>query len=132
MAAYRDDLKTYEAAKTIHDSARRKGIDDPSDAPVEPPQPRRYLTSTTITEALGVIQAHQPHRGFLRYIDEMTGLLTGMNQYKGGRGDDRQAHLSLRNRGPIAKDLTTYPSPFGWPNRPCPLPAQSNPRSSER
>jgi hypothetical protein len=58
------------------------------------PAPRRCLLSDATTESLGPILAGNP-RGVVMIRDELTGLVTGMNQYKAGRGHDRQVYLAL-------------------------------------
>jgi hypothetical protein len=58
------------------------------------PVPRRCLLSDATTESLGPILSGNP-RGVVMIRDELTGLVTGMNQYKAGRGHDRQVYLAL-------------------------------------
>lgn len=53
---------------------------------------RTWASDTTI-EQLGFL-LHQNSRGLLLYKDELSGLVFSMNQYKNGRGADRQFYLS--------------------------------------
>ncbi len=56
-------------------------------------QTRRTWTSDATVERLAQLLQENP-RGLLIYKDELTGLARGMNQYKGGKGDDREFYLS--------------------------------------
>jgi hypothetical protein len=67
------------------------------------PIPRRCITSDTTTETLGLILMQNP-RGLLLVRDELSGLMAAMNQYKHGRGDDRQTYLQMWGGDTIIKD----------------------------
>lgn len=51
-----------------------------------------YVNNAT-TEALLSIHQENP-KGVIQIFDELSALVTGMNQYKGGKGDDRQFWLT--------------------------------------
>lgn len=53
----------------------------------------RTWTSDVTVEALGPLLAANP-QGLLIVKDELAGLITSLNQYKGGKGSDRQFYLS--------------------------------------
>jgi hypothetical protein len=55
---------------------------------------RRCITSDATAESLSIILSETP-RGVVAVIPELSGLVKGMNQYKGGKGRDRQFYLSL-------------------------------------
>ncbi|MEM1369723.1 MAG: DUF3987 domain-containing protein, partial [Cyanobacteria bacterium P01_H01_bin.15] len=59
--------------------------------------PRDYFTTDATREALVQIQANQPHQGFLGWFDELSGLIKGQNQYRNGRGSDKESLLSGRD-----------------------------------
>ena len=63
-------------------------------------QPIYYLTDVT-TEGMIACHALNP-RGFVNIYDELTGLVSSLNQYKGGKGNDRQFILSLWSGGAIS------------------------------
>ncbi len=63
-------------------------------------KPTYYLTNAT-TEGMIGCHALNP-RGFINVYDELTALVNSMNQYKGGKGDDRQFILSLWSGGAIS------------------------------
>ena len=50
--------------------------------------------SDITTESLGIILNDNP-RGVVMIRNELSGLVAGLNQYKGGKGHDRQVYLSL-------------------------------------
>ena len=58
------------------------------------PSARRTLADDTTAESLGKL-LHANPRGLLIAADELSGVMTGMNQYKGGKGNDRQLYLKL-------------------------------------
>src|SRR5262249_34979497 len=53
------------------------------------------------SEALADLLGQNP-RGLLLHRDELTGWARAMNQYKGGKGDDREAFLSSWSGEPIS------------------------------
>ena len=79
MSAYEVDLREWEQAKGENKGARPKK-----------PLPREYHTSDATREAIARIQAQQPERGILVTPDELAGLFKGQNQYRNGRGNDKE------------------------------------------
>lgn len=67
------------------------------------PTPSRCLVSDITTESLGVALVEN-RRGLVMVRDELAGLVSGMNQYKGGRGHDRQIYLQLWSGSSIQID----------------------------
>jgi hypothetical protein len=64
-------------------------------APIpERPHSHRVLARDFTIEAL-IRRLAQAPRGLLCPIDEISGLLSGLNQYKGGKGNDRQKILEI-------------------------------------
>ncbi|MEM9944706.1 MAG: DUF3987 domain-containing protein [Cyanobacteria bacterium P01_D01_bin.36] len=66
----------------------------------EPPLMRDYFIDRTTMEAL--MEAHaepQNRKGFVWIVDEMSGLISGLGQYKKGGSDDRQRLLTLWTSG---------------------------------
>ena len=63
--------------------------------PSLPPEPqfRRITTCDATTESLAPLLMKNP-RGLAMVKDELTGWIRGMNQYKGGKGSDKQFYLS--------------------------------------
>jgi DNA polymerase-1 len=55
---------------------------------------KRCIVSDVTTESLGIVLCENP-RGLVMVRDELAGLVAGMNQYKGGKGHDRQVYLAL-------------------------------------
>lgn len=55
---------------------------------------RRTLADDATAEKLALMLQTYP-RGLLVAADELAGVVTGMNQYKGGKGNDRQLYLKL-------------------------------------
>lgn len=58
------------------------------------PTPREYHTSDATREALARIQSQQQMRGLLVTPDELAGLFKGQNQYRNGRGNDKESLLT--------------------------------------
>jgi hypothetical protein len=67
------------------------------------PVPRRCIVSDVTTESLGLILSENP-RGVLMVRPELAALVTGLNQYKQGKGHDRQVYLALWDGDTIAID----------------------------
>jgi hypothetical protein len=65
----------------------------PGSAPRKP-SPREYHTSDATREAIARIQSQQPERGILVTPDELAGLFKGQNQYRNGRGNDKESLLT--------------------------------------
>ncbi|NJR61219.1 MAG: DUF3987 domain-containing protein [Cyanobacteria bacterium CRU_2_1] len=91
----------YNAEKAEYDRARNAGEVD-----LEEPTPREYWTGNYTTEALVGIISKQRH-GFAIYLDELSSVVTGMGQYKGGKGNDRETMLSGRDGSPIKVNRKT-------------------------
>ena len=78
--------------------------------PTKPPELRRVLVGDVTTEALAKILAANP-RGVLMARDEISSWLRGMNQYKGGKGTDRQFYLSCWSGQPALVDRKSQDEP---------------------
>ena len=74
-------------------------------APEEPEAPTmsRSVASDTTVEALVSILEDNP-RGLLLHKDELAGWVRGMDQYKGGKGSDRQHWLSFWSGDEVVVD----------------------------
>ncbi len=83
IAAYEVDLWEWEQTKA----------DERGPKPRKP-LPREYHTSDATREAIARIQAQQPERGILVTPDELAGLFKGLNQYRNGRGNDKESLLT--------------------------------------
>jgi len=91
---------------------------DPGEAPPssQPLMPQMYTTDATMEALIQLL--HQHPRGVLFVRDELTAWVLGMNQYRGGKGSDRQHWLSLWNGAEIIvnrktrKEVTVVPNPF--------------------
>jgi hypothetical protein len=79
LREYREKLRKYQSQEG----------DDQEDPPVKQ---TCYVDDIT-SEALVVTLGESP-RGVIQFKDELLGLIRGLDQYKGGRGSDRQFYLS--------------------------------------
>ena len=59
-----------------------------------PPILKRTVIGDITTEAMDAIMESNP-RGLLQILDEASALASSMNQYRGGRGSDRQWYMSV-------------------------------------
>ena len=71
--------------------------------PPPPPKPRRIVVDDVTMEAMPGILAANP-RGLIRINDELSALVSGMNQYKGGKGNDRSILLAFWSGEAVTKD----------------------------
>jgi len=69
--------------------------------PIKPTYPHRWTADTTV-EALVPMLGGSP--GVLLQMDELSAWVGSMDQYKNGKGADREHYLSLWNRGRIKVD----------------------------
>jgi hypothetical protein len=96
MIDYEADLARYEAGRRNIGACAR----DPRPAK---PLLRRLVASDATTEALAQVLLENP-RGVALVRDEITAWVLAMNQYKGGRGADRQFFLSAWSGEPATVD----------------------------
>ena len=89
--------------------------------PPPPPKPRRIDIDDATMEVLPVILADNP-RGLVMIRDELSALILGLNQYKGGKGNDRANLLKIWSGDRIVKDRVNHEN--NAPIR-CPHPALS-------
>jgi hypothetical protein len=98
---YNEDLEAYEAAR----KARPRPGEPPAPIPpkpIKPVMPHLYVSDVT-TEALAMLLERNP-RGVVKIHDELTAWVLAMNQYRGGRGTDRQFYLSCWSGEPAKVD----------------------------
>jgi hypothetical protein len=93
-----------KAMKSWREEVEREPKDGKKQKP--PPKPVRFLVDDVTMESMPGLLADNP-RGLLRINDELTALVLGMNQFKGGRGDDRPMLLRSWSEEPIVKDRVT-------------------------
>jgi hypothetical protein len=79
MAVYDDELEAWRQSKNLEKP--------------EKPQLRHYFSTDLTVEALAGMLAGAPGVAIIR--DEISGWVAAMDQYKGGKGSDRQQFLSL-------------------------------------
>ena len=91
---YKNYQKEYKAYQRL---INKKDNKDSSEIPEEPKQ-KHYLVSDMTIEALADVFEADP-RGTLIHNDELAGLILGLNQFKTGKGNDRQHILKLYDAG---------------------------------
>jgi hypothetical protein len=79
LAAYDDELESWRQSKDGEKPQK--------------PQLRHYFSTELTVEALAGMLAGAPGVAIIR--DEISGWVAAMDQYKGGKGSDRQQYLSL-------------------------------------
>lgn len=90
LARHKEDLAAWEKANT-----KERGK-----PPAEPRMADIFTTDATVEAIAGMIDPlpsddlPEPASGIVLEADELTGWVLGMNQYKGGKGSDRQRWLS--------------------------------------
>lgn len=94
---YKEELDEYN--ELISD--RKKGDELPAK-----PKLDQYLVSDTTVEALANVFESTP-RGIIINQDEIAGLIYGLDQYKKGRGNDRQRYIELFDCQPWKTDRKT-------------------------
>jgi hypothetical protein len=99
---YEGKLADFEIQEALWRDLLRKQEARREDRPQRPEEPTmaQIWTSDATLEALAELIERNP-RGVLMARDELTGWVLSMNQYKGGKGADRQAWLSFWNGAPV-------------------------------
>ncbi len=111
-------MLVYEVELADWRSKRRKKADTAQpERTKQPPPPKpdaptmtQLLTVDATVEALASIIDSNP-RGVLMERDELTGWVLSMNQYKGGKGADRQMWLSFWNGASVVINRKGRPDP---------------------
>lgn len=81
----------------------KRGQDDiPPEKPIKPIMGRTWVADTTAERLAGLLKENPD--GLLIIRDELSGWVRGMNQYKNGRGADRQFFLSAWSQAPVSVD----------------------------
>jgi hypothetical protein len=95
-ATYARALAQYEIDLVKWKKSASKGTAEADQKPEEPEELRlaQVFTTDTTTEAAVVLQKNNP-RGVACLSDELTAWARGFNQYKSGKGADRQHWLSF-------------------------------------
>lgn len=93
---YEVKLKEYEHKLDQFKRGLRNGKASPQDRPEKPPEPvlKQVVVSDTTIEALADVLMNNP-RGVVCINDELASWVLSMNQYKSGKGDDRQHWLKI-------------------------------------
>ncbi len=110
-SGYEDDLSDYRSHRRRHPGSPTSG--NRPQAPDKPILSRAIVDDTTV-EALQRTLYENP-RGVVMHRDELTGLLQGLNQYKGGRGSDGSFFLSAWSGKSITVDRKSLASPYHIP-----------------
>jgi 5S rRNA maturation endonuclease (ribonuclease M5) len=92
--------KEYEEEKKLLNKEDKQNFPKPN-IEKRVPSPPVYFAVDVTTEALASYHQDNP-RGLIQILDELKGLINSLNQYKGGKGNDRQFILSLHNGGEIS------------------------------
>ena len=121
FATWKEEKVAFEASKEEYESAAkvarfmRKHKDEDQDDETSAPEPpvipmkpappvmRRSLVGDITVEAMDTIMEQNP-RGLLQVLDEASSLMTSMNQYRGGKGSDRQWYMSTWSGEPRTVD----------------------------
>ncbi len=95
---WRKQMRLYNA-----DVKRAKGDNyDVGPEPLEPTLKRTVVNDTTLEQLMVILDGNP--RGVVQYRDELDGWFRAMDQYKTGKGADRQTWLELWSSSPVAVD----------------------------
>jgi hypothetical protein len=109
----------YRAAKASYDEEMALWEKTPKKERGDPPESPRFnhvWTSDSTTEALAEMLATA--KGIVLFRDELVGWVKSMDQYRSGKGADRQHYLSMWSRSQIKIDRKSAPAPI-IVDRPC-------------
>jgi len=93
---------------------KKKGGEEPAQPP---PVPRRIIIDDATIEAAIRILANNP-RGLVLLKDELSAMVLGLNQYKGGKGNDRPNLMKMWAGAPVLIDrvLNEFQEPIRVPH----------------
>jgi hypothetical protein len=112
MLVYEVELAAWRTKRRKKvDTAQPEGTKQPPPSKPEAPTMTQLLTVDATVEALASI-LHSSPRGVLMERDELTGWVLSMNQYKGGKGSDRQMWLSFWNGASVVINRKGRPEPL--------------------
>jgi len=97
---YKAKVKAYDLLMEKYEAAKDKG-----EKP-EKPSPRNYFFQDFTTEGLALSLEGTTH-GTMIAVDELAEMLAGFNQYKGGKGNDRQKWLTIYDSGGMKVDRSS-------------------------
>lgn len=112
---FTEETRIYEKQMEGYISAKAKGESRDKPPKPMPPNRERLLVGNATVESLADILLFNP-RGVLNVMDELSGILKGLGQYKQG-GNDKEAYLMGFDGGPYPIDrkgrAELIPN-FGW------------------
>ncbi len=92
----KDEDERYQKEVQVYDALPKK-----EKAEAEPPTPARSYFATDITlEGLRTALDGHPTGGVTILLDELSSFFSGQNQYKNGKGSDRESWLCLHDGNP--------------------------------
>ena len=100
---YEGALLDYENALAQWKAQAKKGVNPEKPQKPEKPNPQTLVTNDSTVEAVAEILGNN-ERGILIYRDELTAWISSLNQYKGGKGSDREFFLSAWSGAPAKVD----------------------------
>lgn len=109
LSQFEVELETWKLASKKAAQGKELPPEEKPAAPEEPVMAQIFTTDATL-EALAVLLQKNP-RGLIFLRDELTGWVHGMNQYKSGRGADRQAWLSFWNGAQVVVNRKSAKGP---------------------
>jgi hypothetical protein len=104
-----EDLEAEYAQALVRweEESARLGSDGKKQKPPPPPRPRRIDIDDATMETIPILLADNP-RGLIMVRDELTAFMLGMNQFKGGKGNDRPIALKIWSGDAIKKDRVNH------------------------
>ncbi|ADG06636.1 YfjI family protein [Kyrpidia tusciae] len=106
----------FDLAEAAYEDAMTRWAQDKKQPRPQPPMMEQIYTTDTTMEALAELLSRN-QRGVLIYQEEAAGWVLSLNQYKGGKGSDKQNALSLWSGTPVVvnrkgKQAIYVPKPF--------------------
>ncbi|MHC5722622.1 MAG: DUF3987 domain-containing protein [Nostoc sp.] len=91
---YERDFKRYEAELASWKKRKSLGDEMSEPEPEEPDKPPLYYFTDATGEGIKAQAASAPKKALFGSFDELAGLFNSSNQYRGGKGSDKQDLLS--------------------------------------
>ena len=100
--AYLEEKEDWQRETRQWEVQRRDAQKASEPAPEQPEAGRCWASDTTVEALVGILEDNP--RGLLVYRDELAGWVRSMDQYKGGKGSDRQHWLNLWSTDEVVVD----------------------------
>ncbi|MEM1309857.1 MAG: DUF3987 domain-containing protein [Cyanobacteria bacterium P01_H01_bin.153] len=108
---YQEDNQAYNRAERDYQKSLKEKKDDGLEEPI-PPKLRHYYCDNATVEKIQHVATEQIDKGLVIAPDELSGFFNSFNQYKGGKGSDRDFWKSAADGAAVKVDRVSNETRF--------------------